>query len=248
MELKISIVEDEWLVAEDLAEKISALGYEVDLVLTSPENVLLAITNYSPDLVVLDINLQGKLDGIQLAEKIKEEYPLPIIFLTGYEEGQIKSFSEYSSPHAYLVKPFSGNDLNEAINSAVNNFYNKVMIPSNNKTSNENQGNPFVIHDAVFVNIDQSYHKIRIEDILYLKEEGSNTKLITVDDKFTIAMGLDFFLEQINLSEFLKVHPSIAVNILKIDKINPQLISLNGHEIPVGKSYRNLIFNKLQWV
>ncbi len=102
---KIVIVEDEVLLAIWLKMQIEDEGYEVYGTFTTGEEAIEFVDNTKPNAILMDINLVGKLDGIETAEVINEKSNIPIIYMTGYEESKIYERARKTNPVAYLTKP-----------------------------------------------------------------------------------------------------------------------------------------------
>ncbi|MCE1165047.1 MAG: response regulator [Bacteroidetes bacterium] len=116
---RILIVEDEQIIAEDIAYRLNALGYEVaDKVATGHEAVEKAGT-LSPDLILMDIVLKGTIDGIQAHEMIKEKYDIPVIFLTSFSDETTFSRAKMTQPFGYIIKPFEERELKSNIEIAL---------------------------------------------------------------------------------------------------------------------------------
>lgn len=116
--IKILIVEDEILTAEELKNQLIDAGYEADIEYAGEDAVIKAI-EYKPDLVIMDIVLRSSMDGIQTAEIIKSRRNVPIIYLTAYLDDTIISRAKYSSPYTYLSKPYKLKDLLAAVQAAL---------------------------------------------------------------------------------------------------------------------------------
>ena len=83
-QIKILVVEDEKIVALDLKNRLTRMGYIVPALVTSGEEALDAAAEVDPDLVLMDIKLDGQMDGVAAAQQIKEKYDVPVIYLTAY--------------------------------------------------------------------------------------------------------------------------------------------------------------------
>ena len=109
---KIMIVEDEVIVGMDLKKKIQGLGYRVDSdVIRYGEAVLEAAQKVKPDLILMDIQLKGEMDGTQAASQVKRRLDLPVVFLTAYSDQATLAKAKASEPYAYLKKPVRIDDL-----------------------------------------------------------------------------------------------------------------------------------------
>lgn len=115
---RIIIVEDEGIVAMDISKCLSAMGYEVAMTADSGEKLLEKITPAMADLVLMDVELKGNINGLETAKKIKELYNIPIIFLTAFEdEYTLEKIRGLSS--GFLVKPFEDDMLKNAIENVL---------------------------------------------------------------------------------------------------------------------------------
>lgn len=112
---KILIVEDELIVAENLKMVLQKLGYEIVGVVHSGEEVMQQVATTNPDLILIDIMLQGEIDGITVAEKIHQQFQYPVIFTTAYTDDDTIERAKQSHPYAYLIKPFQIIDLKTTI-------------------------------------------------------------------------------------------------------------------------------------
>jgi len=116
---KILIVEDEAVVSLDVTRRLEKMGYEVMGRIASGEEALELIEKERPDLVLMDINLQGEMDGIETATKLYKEYNLPVIYLTAYAGESTLERAKESKPYAYILKPFKERELHAAIEIAI---------------------------------------------------------------------------------------------------------------------------------
>jgi PAS domain S-box-containing protein len=109
--VRILVVEDEAIVALDIQGHLEALGYSVSGLCSSSQQALDAVASASangllPDIILMDINLKGDIDGIETALKMKTIYDLPVIFITAYADEQTLNRAKYVEPLGYLIKPF----------------------------------------------------------------------------------------------------------------------------------------------
>ncbi len=112
---KILIVEDERIVALEIRERLIELGYQVLDILSSGEKVLKALNSIEPDVILLDIMLEGTMDGIETGKIIREKYGIPFIFLTAYSDELTMRRAMATGPFSYLRKPFEEFELASAL-------------------------------------------------------------------------------------------------------------------------------------
>jgi len=108
---RILIVEDEPLVAEEIAMHVRSMSYKVTGIAYDGKRALDLLAQKNADIVLLDINLGGSTDGIALAEIINEKYKIPFLFITSYSDSRTLNRAKHTLPFGYILKPFSKNDL-----------------------------------------------------------------------------------------------------------------------------------------
>ncbi|MEW5867709.1 MAG: response regulator [Chloroflexota bacterium] len=117
---KILICEDDGIIAIHIRNSLVDLGYHVVTIVTSAEEAISTALEYSPDLVLMDIRLNGRTDGIEAAERIRQQMDIPIIYLTAYADEATLRRAKITEPHGYLLKPFEDEDLRVTIEIALN--------------------------------------------------------------------------------------------------------------------------------
>jgi PAS domain S-box-containing protein/putative nucleotidyltransferase with HDIG domain len=117
--IRILVVEDESLVARDIQNMLRSLGYEVTDVVASGEQAIQKAAASVPDLVLMDIVLKGDIDGIAAAEKLWENYGIPVIYLTAYADDTTFERAKLTKPFGYLLKPFEERELQTTIEMAL---------------------------------------------------------------------------------------------------------------------------------
>lgn len=112
---KIMIVEDEAIVAYDIAERLKSKNYDVCAMVSSGEEAILKAGETRPDLILMDIVLRGDMDGITASEHITRDYGIPIIYLTAYDDEKTLKRAKLTEPYNFIVKPFGDRELHIAI-------------------------------------------------------------------------------------------------------------------------------------
>jgi CheY-like chemotaxis protein len=110
IQTKILIVEDELLAAENLARNLRKQGYEITSIVDSGEAAIANATENHPDLVLMDIMLQGDMDGIAAAKTIDNRLKIPVVYMTAYADETTLKKAQLTNPYGYLVKPFKPNE------------------------------------------------------------------------------------------------------------------------------------------
>ncbi|MGM0586832.1 MAG: response regulator [Bacteroidota bacterium] len=117
--LKLLVVEDESIVALYLKKKLQALGYQPMAVVTNGKDALAEIGKECPDLVLMDINLEGDMDGIETAEEVKKRCNIPIVYITAYSDEETLQRAKRTEPYGYLIKPFESGDIKVTVEIAL---------------------------------------------------------------------------------------------------------------------------------
>ncbi len=116
---RILIVEDEAVTAKDIASTVELLGYGVAGVADTGEDAVGMALSLKPDLILMDIRLKGRLDGIEAAAKILEQSPVPVVYLTAFADPETLKHAKLTHPFGYLVKPFADSQLSAVIETTL---------------------------------------------------------------------------------------------------------------------------------
>lgn len=251
-QIKILIVEDNMIVAADIAATLSQIGYGVSGMLTRGEDVVGHIRNHRPDIILMDINLQGEMDGIQASQKILDEYQLPVIFLTANADKLTFERAKETQPYAFILKPFDRFDLEHSIELAISRFAGTqptaspaAPAPSSEPAAPETH---YLLGDRIFVKSRDGLTKIYVDDIFYIEADNNYCFLHTQHKRHLVTVNLKTMEEKLRHPNFLRVHRSFIINIDKLDKVGELYLTLNQKEIPISKSYRPELMKRLQMI
>ncbi len=124
VQTRILVVEDEVIVADDIRRSLQNMGYDVTSIASSGEIAIKKVEENTPDLVLMDIMLQGKMDGIEAASQIKSRFDIPVVYLTAYSDEKIMERAKITEPFGYLIKPFRDREVQINIEIAL--YKNKI--------------------------------------------------------------------------------------------------------------------------
>jgi len=238
--LKIGIVEDELVIARTILSTLDELGYSHAGPAISYTEAMEMLDNNKPDLLLLDIQLSGKKDGIDVAQKVNELYGIPFIFLTANSDAETIERAKKVKPHAYIVKPFSKEELFAAIEIAFSNF------TGTHFDTKPQEAASWHTKDFMFIKEGYVFRKILFNDIIYLESDANYVTIhLESQKKAIIRSTLNDFIREIDPKVFIRIHRSYSVNINKIEEVFPTEISVHGSKIPIGKSYREELFKAL---
>ncbi len=241
MKVKILIVEDELIIAEDIRAMLEDSGYHVCGVTGDPEEAKRLILATEPDIVLLDITLGIKQLGLELAQYILDQHHTPFIFCTSHGDKSTIQSAAALKPYGYLIKPFEQADLYSAIELALVNYSNNRTASADQRVDGEQQN--VLIKNALFIKEGNLYVKVQIADILWLASDGNYTVVhLREGKKPLVRIPLKELHQQLPQNLFFRVHRSYVINLDEIEAVNNQHIVINTHEIPLGKNHRDELF------
>ncbi len=125
---RVMIVEDERIVALNLCRTLNRLGYDASTVVANGTDALRSIEELRPDVVLMDIHIDGEIDGIETVARIPDNLMLPVIYLTAYSEDATLNRARDTKPYGYLVKPFSERELHATITMALERWKSDLAV------------------------------------------------------------------------------------------------------------------------
>ncbi len=241
---KILIVEDEMIIAADISMQLTQLGYDIIGIQTSAEDALQMIAVNPPDLILMDIVLKGKMDGIEAAQHIVETSKTPLIFLTSNTDDATFQRAIVTKPFAFIAKPFQKTELDRALKIA----FAHIAIEKNK--SNTELDQVTTLHDRLFIRQKDQMVKVSIKDILYLEADRNYCKIHTAEKVFLVTTPLGTVEEEMPSKNFIKVHRSFVVNIEKVDAISDlrEYLVINGANISISRRNREEVLKYLKLI
>lgn len=237
--VKILVVEDEIIIADNICDALNDLGYQALEPAINYTEAIATIEEEKPDIAILDIQLSGKKTGIDIAKKIREKYNFPFIFLTSNSDAFTINQAKEVMPPAYLIKPFSKEELFSSIEIALHNFSNKIgeILESN-----------LIIKDSIFIKDKGYYTKVHFDDILYLKSAHVYIEIILKNaQKHVVRTSLNDILNNLN-TNFVRVHRGFIINTKYLKQITHTSVKIENEEIPIGKKFREDIVNRINLI
>lgn len=122
-EIKVMVVEDEFIIALDLKERLNKLGFKVPGVATSGIEAVKLARKVNPNLILMDIMLRGEIDGFEAAKLIRNKLDIPILFISSFSDTNSVRRAKKVSPYGYIVKPFTEIELKSGIEEAYRKFW-----------------------------------------------------------------------------------------------------------------------------
>jgi DNA-binding LytR/AlgR family response regulator len=221
--IRIGIVEDEMIISETIAMALEELQYQVSGVVGTYKEAIVMLENTKPDLVLLDINLGTKKDGIDLAFEIQKRFNTPIIFLTANSDPATISRAKEVNPLAFLVKPFSKNDLFSAIEIGWNNF-NTIINPR------------LDVPRFVILKVGNAFKKVVFDDIVYLEKDRHYFDINLISGKkLLVRYTTSEMIALLPAKQLIKINKSHIVNVIHISNIESRFVYVADLKLLMAK-------------
>jgi PAS domain S-box-containing protein len=188
--IRILVVEDEALVAQDLKEMLQGLGYEVPGIAKTGERAIALAGEHQPDLVLMDINLASEMDGITAGGEIRSRWGIPIIYVTAFATQVIIDRAKKTTPAGYILKPFNERQIQTAIEIALYNHELEKKVTENERTIRilanaipdavmllDHNLNIIALNDAMVRRSGYNYDQVNADSPVRLDQNGKSTSL-----------------------------------------------------------------------
>lgn len=240
--VKIIIVEDELLIALQLKSMLESLGYSVPACYRSGTEFLSAYREGDADVILMDINLADKTNGVETSMQLAALSSVPVVYITENTDEALrrKAIAE-TNVRYYLKKPFSAGDVCTALDITLKNLDRGTSLLAK-------PGAPgYLLDDHIFLKDSYAFKKIRIDDILFLKASSSYCYFHCLSGIFMFSENLSHFQEKLNFAkQLVRVHRSYIVNVNRIEKLNEGTIWIGEEEIRIGKTYRSDLLKRFR--
>lgn len=242
---KILIVEDEMVIAANIALQLTALGYEVTGTVSRGEDALNQIKDNPPDILLLDINLKGALNGIETAKVMQKTHNIPVIYLTANIDDAHFNRAKETRPYGFIAKPYKKLDLQRTIELTLSQVASKN---DHKKDVEEHNYESSILSDSIFVRHLNSMVKVDINDILYIEAERNYCRIYSKNKEYLLVMTLKDLDEKLPSKHFLRIHRSFIINISQINEIANSYIVIGKKAIPISKSLKEELLKRIQTI
>jgi len=235
--LRCVVVDDEQGAIEVLTRFVNKVSWlELSATFSDPLDALNYLSNEQVDLVFMDINMPD-LDGLQLA-RLVQKMGVDIIFCTAYPEHAVESYEVQALD--YLLKPIPF----ERFLAATNRAHNKSLpIDPTLHNASVKQGG-----SRIFIKSGSQIHQVETDKISHIKKDGHYIVFKINGKELLSRMTFTQLLALLPSGEFVQVHRSYLVALKKIEVIQKQFIQIEGKEIPIGDSYKQAFFKKVNFI
>lgn len=225
---RVLIVEDEVELAANYKEILINLDYEVVAIAKNATDCLEVLRNEEVDLILMDVMIEGDIDGIELTYQIKSEWDIPVVFTTAYSDQGILERISKVIYDGYLLKPFS-----------VDRLQSTIFLALNDHKPDEDKGGFFKVRDKGFV------VPIPHSEIIYFQADGLYTKIFTRLRSYAVRDILKNIEAKLENGPFLRVHKSYVVNLQNVTSFNYKSVFVHDKIIPIRRGVNKLIDSHL---
>lgn len=245
--LKILVVEDDLSFALDLEMVLQAMDYFVSGRADTGAKALQMIKEDKPDLILMDIDLNGVMSGIDVADKVKH-LSIPILFITSQLDKPSYDQAAKSNMLGYLTKPISKFSLKSSIMMAIYNAH--YLSKEKENTENLNTDEHIITKNCFFFKKDNVYKKVLTRDISYVMSQRNYCDIHTQSEKVFVARIPIGELEEILPPHFIAVHRQFIVNLHLVDSYSRRtnILTIGQSQIPVSKSKKKQFIEGLNIV
>ena len=239
---RILVVEDDLFTAENIAEDLNFRGYHT-IVTHSPEEAIKASENEKPDLILMDIHLNSKMDGIELAARINRSNSIPVIYLTDDQDDRLLQKIRKQHMSYFMNKPFRAALLAHTIDM--------ILQPDEELAKTASQ-------DFIFVKVrtgDGRKQRVFCNSISYLRADRSYCKLYILKDSseelrmLHLSSNMAQTLRTLPQDRFLQVHRSYAVNLHHVKEFDTNDLYMQGEvSIPLGENFKTEFLKRIRQV
>lgn len=246
--IKILAVEDDPLYALDLKMLFNDLEYDLIGVVDNSETVVEIIKSKKPDLILMDIQINGDLNGIELAKKIQIKDKIGVIFMTSFKDQKYFDQAKEAEYFGYLVKPFNKLTLQSTIELALVRMVDLDSSKSS-ETSKESMWNEeLILKDCVFIKRNNKLEKVKINQIEFIQSKGNYCVISTSKKKYALKMSLIKVRKMLESHPFARVNKRHIINMNLISSIDLSTNQININEVSfsIGRTYKEGLLKKLK--
>ncbi|TRX46484.1 response regulator transcription factor [Fulvivirga sp. M361] len=234
----VFIVENEILIASKLRILLENHNYAVLGHSATGDAAISQIRKLKPDIVLMDVKIDGELDGIEVTEIIQKDVNSIVIYITQtHGNSQVFDQAKKTRPYAFLPKPFSESELLRTLELAILNSHKSAPAKE-----------AFYDNQRIFIRQNYGYNKLEVRRILFIKAEGSYSKIVTEKDEYIVSDNLNTFFSKLPPTSLVRCHRSYIINLDKVTGFDEISIMIDEKErIPIGRTYTKIkdLFKKV---
>lgn len=232
---RILIVEDSYSFAIELEIQLQSWGYKVIGICDDGEEALIFIQQKKPDLILMDINIIGSYNGLEVGQQIKG-FNIPIIYMTGLKDRTLFEKAKNTTGIGYLIKPFDMLTLKGAIE-----FYFKKQ--ANNQKSEEKSKT-----NDIFIRKNKELIRIAPADVDWMSSGGNYCIISANNQKYILNKSMKKTISLFPVNEFIQIHKSYYVRLTAVEGLllSDNKVRIKGQLLPLGRNYRKKLIERIK--
>ena len=229
--IKILIVEDEILIAEDLKDILKSFGCKQIAMAHDKKSALTLLETFKPDIALLDIRMEKEVDGLEIGEYINAKCQIPFIYITAHSDVEMIKKIVKTKPLGYITKPFKKSDLFASLSL--------FAQEQSDSLTNTNQ-----------LKVKDGYNTIIIHknEINYIESDGNYVTIFYGMKKITLRQSMETLIHELNSDAFFKIHRCYVININKVSKFSKKEVHINNVSLPLSRNISFEFENKMNSV
>lgn len=244
--IHVMIVEDESIVAMDLAAGLEHDGYRVTGIADNYDEAVKMFSSGQVDILLMDIHIHGDKDGVDTAAALMKIKQVPLIYLTAFTDPATIERVKNTKPSAFLTKPYNIDNVRIAIDLALHHFAEakpavatgKVLPMQTTAEKRTDKEHFLQLKEYIFIKQNYRFVKFKLSEVLFAEADNNYVNIHTQTQKFVLRLSLSDLLERLQFPRLIRIHRSFAVNLDEISSFDEQLIRIGQQEIPIGRNYR----------
>lgn len=236
MRINVLVVEDDPITAQDISETLEDFGMHIIDTVDSGEKALEVIKTNKPDVVLMDINLDGELDGVETVAEMNKTETLPVIYITANSDKLTANRAIQTNPHAFITKPFDETNISYAVELAFNNHLQRIFESSPDAKQPS---------DSIFIKSGEKFEKIQLKNILYIQADGSYSHIFTSEKKYSSSNNLNSVWKKLTHPMFVRIHRSYVANLDKVTSFDNSYVYFDDIYIPFSKSNKDNLMKRI---
>ncbi len=237
---KLLILESQMIIAADVSLQFSKLGYDVIGINTRSEDALKSIQYNRPDIIIMNIEMQGKTDGLKVARSIFDMYQIPVVFLSANTNLEVFNDIMDTKPYAFITKPFDKEGLKRGIETALKRMVFEGVW--------DKETEAFLSINSIFIQQKEHLIKVEFDEILFIEANRNYCQLSTTKEVYQLSVPLKKIAKQLPNSLFIRVHRSYLVSLHKIKNVHRhgEHLTIQNHKIPISRRLKSSVLKSIR--
>lgn len=241
--LNVLIVEDDPLFSVELKMLVEEIGYQVVACVDNSAEALEIIHAESLDFIMMDVDIKGRLSGLEIGERIKH-LNIPILYITSYNDTTHYEHAQRSMMIGYLVKPVNKYSLKTTISLAIKNLF----LAHQKTEESEVEEDEFILKNYFFFKKKNVYHKVDVKDIVLVESTNNYLVIYTAAGKqFITRKSMNKMEMLLSSPDFMRIHRSYLIQLQHIQSIdfNENVVEILNRQLPINRSNKKILSDKI---